>query len=662
MSWRRGQNNPFQGPQGPRPHVPQPGPWGQNAQGAWQQNPGQGFRNPNAQGQRFQNPQQNQQNNANYREPNRAGSTTEEYQNDYDSDDSIARRDHLRRIEAELQQMRIERDRYQRDFENLRDSGPPPTRTPTLAEMSNEIKYTVRSNSHNAGKFSMLPPQQQQVANMTKEINKLKDDLIHLASFITVTETTNESGRFTDVLTNLRRSYLEKVKSIAIMEQEVKNANDLSSKFDVNLPMPDFSPAPPGFRFDPTHMDFRNILKFTGKFNPNKDTEQKFSQFWIKIVQYGSGKYLNEDEYISILKYTVYGVAITDLMSLIEGGNSLTEIVNGLAALYDDVETLDDFKHQVDNFSRAKNETITKAMTRAMNLIEKLSPLHAKGSWLDRKEDMGKSILKQIVDEKTRIFIDMEETKMVRAGASLTLKQLVKLAFDHEKYHKSIPTKEINTTFQVASMTPRTKPPKDDEKAHLRKELSVAKGLEEKLEKFMEATQMQIAAAHFKERARTAENFNKKKSYEKSQSRSASASSQKSSGSALPDEDDLMDFSEIENRADKPQQKPQQHQQKSNKQNAERGRSQEKKYYENRSQSKSPSHFNKSQNNKTQYVKHGENKQPSFQRVPANSRLIAVGDKRYFDCDHCGSFHKVGKVCYLVQSAQIAAQEEESGN
>ncbi len=126
MSWRRGprpygtgQNNPFQGPQGPIPQVPQPGPWGQNAQGAWQRNPGQGFRNSNTQGQRFQNPQQNQQNNADYREPNRTGSTTEEYQNDYDSDDSLARRDHLRRIKAELQQTKAERDRYQRDFENL---------------------------------------------------------------------------------------------------------------------------------------------------------------------------------------------------------------------------------------------------------------------------------------------------------------------------------------------------------------------------------------------------------------------------------------------------------------------------------------------------------------------------------------------------------------
>jgi hypothetical protein len=59
------------------------------------------------------------------------------------------------------------------------------------------------------------------------------------------------------------------------MEQEVKNAYNLFSKFDVNLPMPDFSPAPPGFRHDPKHMDFRNALKFTGKFNPNKDDQQK---------------------------------------------------------------------------------------------------------------------------------------------------------------------------------------------------------------------------------------------------------------------------------------------------------------------------------------------------------------------------------------------------
>jgi hypothetical protein len=90
---------------------------------------------------------------------------------------------------------------------------------------------------------------------MTREIGKMKDDLIHLVSFITVTETTNESGRFNDVLAN---PTLKKSKP-----------SPSWNKFDVNLPMPDLSPAPPGFRYDPTHMDFRNIMKFTGKFNPN---------------------------------------------------------------------------------------------------------------------------------------------------------------------------------------------------------------------------------------------------------------------------------------------------------------------------------------------------------------------------------------------------------
>ncbi len=147
----------------------------------------------------------------------------------------------------------------------------------------------------------------------------------------------------------------------------------------------------------------------------------------------------------------MYGIAITDLMSLIEGGNNLTKIVNGLAALYDDVETLDNFKHQVDNFARAKIETITKAMTRAMNLIEKLSPLHAKGSWLNRKRTWVIPSSNKLSTKKNRIFINMEETKMIRAGASLTLKQIVKHAFDHEKYHKSIPTKEVNTTKKLIS-------------------------------------------------------------------------------------------------------------------------------------------------------------------------------------------------------------------
>jgi hypothetical protein len=64
-------------------------------------------------------------------------------------------------------------------------------------------------------------------------------------------------------------------------------------------------------------------------------------------------------------------------------------------------------------------------------------------------------------------------------GVNLTLLQMIEHAFDHKKYLKLIPTKEVTATFQVVLMTPWTKPSKDEEKAHLRKEVSVAKGLEE---------------------------------------------------------------------------------------------------------------------------------------------------------------------------------------
>ena len=78
MSWQQGprlygtgQNNPFQGPQGPRPQVPQPRLWYENAQGTWQQNPAwTKFQIPKSQGQRFQTPQQNQQNNTDYQDLN----------------------------------------------------------------------------------------------------------------------------------------------------------------------------------------------------------------------------------------------------------------------------------------------------------------------------------------------------------------------------------------------------------------------------------------------------------------------------------------------------------------------------------------------------------------------------------------------------------------
>ena len=151
---------------------------------------------------------------------------------------------------------------------------------------------------------------------------------------------------------------------------------------------------------------------------------------------------------------------------------------------------------------------------------------------------MGIAILKQIINSATRNPIDTKHSRVIRAGGRLSLRQMIKSAIDHEKSHKSIPTMEIQTTFHVASMTSRSLIHKDEEKAFLRKDYSITKNLDEKMDQLLQAQQegFQIAADNFKQRGRTPENFNKFKLH----SRSASASSQRSNGGALSDGDGKM--------------------------------------------------------------------------------------------------------------------------
>ena len=56
---------------------------------------------------------------------------------------------------------------------------------------------------------------------------------------------------------------------------------------------------------------------------------------------------------------------------------------------------------------------------------------------------------------------------------------MTKIALGHEKFTKWIPTKDVATTFQVASMTPRANLAWDEEKAYLQKEASLTKTWDE---------------------------------------------------------------------------------------------------------------------------------------------------------------------------------------
>ena len=489
-----------------------------------------------------------------YRDPQRNSDTETR-----DSELADNRTEWERAMQNDLQYKDEIINRLNQELQVFRSNPPPPMiRSKSIYDLGKEVTEKVDAKFPHGSKFSMLPAQQQQVENMAAGVSTQQKLAEIQAMLINLAEATDKTGACRQDVQKLKNGYLHDVGEIHHQKKEIETAKNLASKFHISLEMPTFDPPPYGFRRDPLDLDFRHVQKFTGKFTPgsNADNNAKFCQYWEKVILFGKNKYFTEAEYIDILGYVLHGEALTDMRTMVARGASLGEIANSLAALYDDVETIDDHKHKVDNFTRLKDETISKTMARAKNLIHKLAPLHSRAAWPEKSEDMGKSILKQVVAQATRVALDMEEQKMIRAGANLGLNQMIDLAFDHEKYNKLIPTKEVQTTYQVASMTPKSGNGKDEEKAFLRKELSLKKIQDETLAKIAKQQEemLQIAAANYGARGRSADKFAKSKFGDKPEKRSLSWQRKKKPAETAPqDEDDLMQFEDSPVSADKQQ-------------------------------------------------------------------------------------------------------------
>jgi hypothetical protein len=164
----------------------------------------------------------------------------------------------------------------------------------------------------------------------------------------------------------------------------------------------------------------------------------------------------------------------------------------------------------VDDFKREKKENLKKSMARANKLIRRLEPLSTEAAWPETYNNMRKAILRQVVAPTTRAHIDMEEHRLIKAGAIYDVDSLIKMANEYESYHSAVPTKDIQTVYQVASMAPRKSPMEitrtEDQLNYLKSEMSQNKGWEAKLE---EVIQIAANAANYKDRSRSLDNKSK---------------------------------------------------------------------------------------------------------------------------------------------------------
>ena len=546
------------------------------------------------------------------------------------------------------------------DFQNDRDNNPREETVMSLTDQMNALKIDLAANPPRAERLSMLPQQQQQVKNLKDNLGIANTDLESRSLYIDLFESINNKLNLglNQKLQQTKTLHLQQLRKLEEDKLCLQKADFLASKFTAALEMPIFTIPPLNYKREQSLLDKKNIVRMITAYD---DTDTKstrtFKLVWSEILNFGRGEYLNEEEYKTILSVILRGNIAEDFRLMDKEKKSLREIVDELCVLYDTTQTLDDYQHEVDNFKREKNENLKRAMARANKLIRRLEPLSAEAAWPETYNNMRKSILRQIVGANTRAHIDLEESRLVKAGASYDVESLIKMAHEYETHHNAIPTKDVPTVYQVASLAPKKSSTEisktEDQLNYLKSEMSQNKNWEQKLDEVIE---LATNAAHYKrDRSQSADNREKK--FGSKPQKSEYRPPQKK---AFKDEDiQMKEINEVrkENRADKPSQ--------------ERGRTSEKKEYypksrdssqntQNRSQSSGPYRDRSKSENRGQTPAYQRN---NYQGGPKKEgsynsknwmgpKLIVHGDKHYYACVPCNAMHEGEVVCYKYYEAK----------
>ncbi len=534
-------------------------------------------------------------------------------------------------------------------------------------------------------RLSMLPQQQQQVKSLKDNLSVAHFDLEACKLHINLFEAINQKLNLglDDDLQRSKHLHLQQAMRLEEEKLRLQKADNLASKFTAALEMPKIVQLPIGFRRETNLLDKKNMVRMITPYDDTAlNSTRSFKLVWTEILNFGRGKYLGEDDYKTILSIILRGNIAKDFRIMDKEVKSLKDIVDELCVLYDTTQTLDDFQKEVDDFKREKNENLKKSMARANKLIRCLEPLFTEAARPETYNNMRKAILYQVVAPTTRAHIDMEEHRLIKAGAVYNLDSLIKMAHKYESYHSAIPTKDIQTVYQVASMAPRKSlieiTRTEDQLNYLKSEMSQNKGWEAKLE---EVIQIAANAANYKDRSRSLDNKSKTNFKHTTSIRTPSQNRIKK----LKDNDKMMqDVSKSVGsnyRADEPAQQPNDQQQRGRQQDRRSSQSQSRSQSQNyRDQSSSSQGRSKSTSSQGQGPYPRKDNEYQSQNKPYNNRayphrypsqdnrptpqqaeqkivwrepkLYVSGNRHYYDCATCTTRHTADIVCQDMLHAE----------
>ena len=181
------------------------------------------------------------------------------------------------------------------------------------------------------------------------------------------------------------------------------------------------------------------------------------------------------------------GSAAHVLFELIMEDKPLHQILQTFSDLYTKSKTIVDHMNDLNLFVRKSGETIVTAMRRARVMAERVRHLWPQALWENGKRlEVLTSILKQIIDQKTRKHLEYEEMKYLKTGTILEYKAILDIVETYETTNGLIPASSNPLTINVCTGVPNIIPQyeQDVQMGHYRPEQNRASRRDQELSFF----------------------------------------------------------------------------------------------------------------------------------------------------------------------------------
>jgi len=338
-------------------------------------------------------------------------------------------------------------------------SGPPPvSRVPTLQDRVDSMKLELEKEVVPTPKLKILPQQDQQISTNMALLTIQENSLESKARQITLMESLvgPKTDRATlDTLEAEREAYIRERKAFEIQRKQMTQASQIAHKYQTKYNMPDYPTPPAGFRKTRDALDPKNVMRLISPiFNPAVSTTQPLRHVWDKVLYYCRRHFLDEEEHIEVLGYALAGDPLQTFINATKEKKSLQDIIEELMTLYDTSTTYNDYKRELDQFTRPVNEILSKTMMRYRSLLEKTKHTYPEDTWPGVLELKMLMTLKMMVTNDTRYHIETEERRTKKVGATIPVATLIDLAEEFEDIRGQQPKKAIVAAYQTASLAP----------------------------------------------------------------------------------------------------------------------------------------------------------------------------------------------------------------